>query len=126
MATSVIPSICTAEYARDAPHQAICKKDLIRGLHLPGGPEEKLSQYVDDTTAMVTDLYSIHKVVEVFQEYSRASGARLICKDLWLGRWTKHVVLSGLLLSKPLVCTTEAVTQQPKTGIKFLLSSQKH
>ena len=119
MATSVIPSICTAEYAR--------KNNLIRGLHLPGGPEEKLSQYVDDTTAMVTDLYSVHKVVEVFQEYSQTSGACLDAyKGVWLGRWTNHVVLSGLLLSKPLVCTTEAVTQQPKTGIKFLLSSQKH
>ena len=78
MATSVIPSICTAEYAG--------KNNLIRGLHLPGGPEEKLSQYVDDTTAMVTDLYSVHKVVEVFQEYSQTSGARLDAyKGVWLG-----------------------------------------
>ena len=67
---------------------------LISGLHLPGGPEEKLTQYADDTTAIVTDLYSVHKVVEVFQEYSAASGARLNtskCKGLWLGRWKNRL-----------------------------------
>ena len=41
-------------------------------------------------TCIVTNSYGIVKVIDVFNEYGRASGARLNhskSKGLWLGRW---------------------------------------
>jgi hypothetical protein len=58
--------------------QAIRKCPEIQGLRLPGGKEVKISQYADDNTnCIVTNTYGIFKVIDVFDEYGRASGARL-------------------------------------------------
>ena len=57
---------------------------------MPGGKEVKISQYADDNTCIVTNSYGLVKVIDVFNEYGRASGARLNTtksKGLWLGRW---------------------------------------
>jgi hypothetical protein len=54
--------------------QAIRKCPEIQGLRVPGGKEVKISQYADDT---VTNSYGLVKVIDVFNEYGRASGARL-------------------------------------------------
>jgi hypothetical protein len=70
--------------------QAIRKCPEIQGLRLPGGKEVKISQYADDNTCIVINTYGIFKVIDVFDEYGRASGARLNrtkSKGLWLGRW---------------------------------------
>ena len=70
--------------------EAIRKCPEIQGLRLPGGKEVKISQYADDNTCIVTNSYGLVKVVDVFNEYGRASGARLNTtksKVLWLGRW---------------------------------------
>ena len=50
----------------------------------------KISQYADDNTCIVTNSYGIVKLLEIFNEYGRASGARLNnskTKGLWLGCW---------------------------------------
>ena len=70
--------------------QAIRKCPEIQGFRVPGGREVKISQYADDNTCIVTNCYGLVKVLEVFNEYGRASGARLNVsktKGLWLGRW---------------------------------------
>ena len=70
--------------------QAIRKCPEIQGFRVPGGREVKISQYADDNTCIVTNSYGLVKVLEVFNEYGRASGARLNVsktKGLWLGRW---------------------------------------
>ena len=62
----------------------------IKGLKLPGGREIKISQYADDNSCVVTNDYGITKVLDVFQMYGRASGAKLNdgkTKGLWLGKW---------------------------------------
>ena len=70
--------------------QAIRKCDEIQGLKLPGRCELKITQYADDNTCIVTNTYGIFKVLDVFDEYGRACGARLNkakSKGLWLNRW---------------------------------------
>ena len=57
---------------------------------LERGKEVKISQYADDNTCIVTNSYGLVKVIDVFNEYGRASGAKLNTtksKGLWLGRW---------------------------------------
>ena len=49
--------------------QAIQKCPEIKGLHLPGGKEIKITQYADDNTCIVTNSYGIFKVIEVFNEW---------------------------------------------------------
>jgi exonuclease III len=57
--------------------QAIRKSSEISGFRIPGGREVKISQYADDNTCIVTNSYGILKVIDIFHEYGRASGARL-------------------------------------------------
>ena len=70
--------------------QAIRKCPEIHGFHIPGSREVRISQYAGGNTCIVTNSYGIGKVFDVFNEYGRASGARLNTsksKGLWLGRW---------------------------------------
>lgn len=70
--------------------QAIRKCPEIQGFRIPGGREVRISQYADDNTCIVTNSYGVGKVIDVFNEYGRASGARLNTsksKGMWLGRW---------------------------------------
>jgi hypothetical protein len=53
------------------------RQALIQVLRVPGGKEVKISQYADDKTCIVTNSYGLVKVIDVFNEYGRASGARL-------------------------------------------------
>ena len=75
---------------------AIRKSPDISGFRIPGGREVKISQYADDNTCIVTNSYGIVKVIDVFNEYGRASGARLNnskTKGLWLGVGTFDLIL---------------------------------
>ncbi|CAB4032948.1 Hypothetical predicted protein [Paramuricea clavata] len=72
--------------------QAIRKCPEIQGVKVPrkvpGGTEVEISQYADDNTCIVTNSYGLVKVIDVFNEYGRVSGARLNTtksKGLWLG-----------------------------------------
>ena len=51
--------------------------DEIQGLKLLGGRELKISQYADHNTLIVTNNYGTCKVLEVFELFGRASGAKL-------------------------------------------------
>lgn len=61
----------------------------IHGIRPPDSQEElKLSQYADDTTFLLSDHQSIDEVVNTFDLYERASGAKINkgkCKGLWCG-----------------------------------------
>lgn len=61
----------------------------IHGIRPPDSQEElKLSQYADDTTFLLSDDQSIDEVVNTFDLYERASGAKINkgkCKGLWCG-----------------------------------------
>ena len=70
--------------------QAIRKCDEIEGLKLPGRRNVKISQYADDNTCIVTNNYGLFNVLDVFDEYGRACGARLNkskSKGLLMGHW---------------------------------------
>ena len=66
---SVLVSECFGQLIRT------CSK--IRGIKLPGGRECKISQYADDNTCFVTNDCGLLKVLDVFEKYGRASGAKL-------------------------------------------------
>jgi hypothetical protein len=40
---------------------------------VPGGKEVKISQYADDNTCIVTNSYGHVNLIDVFNEYGRAS-----------------------------------------------------
>ena len=67
---------------------------IIVGLHLPvGNTELRVSQYADDTTAIVSTDHSIRRIFDLFLEYELASGAKLNnskCHGLWLGSWANR------------------------------------
>ena len=65
----VLVSECFGQLVRS------CKE--IQDLTLPGGRESKISQYADDNTCFVTNDYGLLKVLDVFEQYGRASGAKL-------------------------------------------------
>ena len=73
----------------------------IRGIKLPGGRECKISQYADDNTYFVTNDCGLLKVLDIFEQYGRASGAKLNrtkSKGLWLGRWRQRSDSPGGLM----------------------------
>ena len=50
----------------------------VKGIKIPGQPEEtKLSQFADDTTLLTQDEKSINKAIEIFHTFGRASGCKL-------------------------------------------------
>ena len=89
----VLVSECFGQLVRS------CKE--IQGITLPGGRESKISQYADDNTCFVTNDYGLLKVLDVFEQYGRASGAKLNrtkSKGLWLGRWRQRSDSPGGLM----------------------------
>ena len=65
---------------------------LLSGLPLPSPDFENalVSQYADDTTLLCTSDDEIKEVFSIYDDYERASGAKLNmekCKGLWCGSW---------------------------------------
>ena len=71
---------------------AIHADPVFDGFPLPsGGKRHKISQYADDTSALVTSDDSIFALIRLFERYEKASGARLNitkCEAFLLGPWT--------------------------------------
>ena len=66
-------------------------KDYSR---IPGGSPFKLTQYADDTTCFVHDLFSLQKRLDLTDKYGRGTGAKLnVSKTeaMWLGSHTGRV-----------------------------------
>ncbi|MCG8049147.1 MAG: reverse transcriptase domain-containing protein [Candidatus Thiodiazotropha endolucinida] len=66
----------------------------IKGLQLPGSSEfSKISLYADDSTAILTDVNSVGKVLDTCKCFGRASGAKLNIlktKGIFLGKWKRR------------------------------------
>lgn len=57
---------------------ALLKADAqIRGVLIPGGGVSIVQQYVDDTTITVRDVDSVNRVMECFELFGKASGAKI-------------------------------------------------
>ena len=70
----------------------IRNNNRILGFKTPNDDQVKLTQYADDTTLLLSDERSITETFTIFNNYERASGARLNrskCKGLWSGSF-KH------------------------------------
>ena len=69
--------------------QAIRRDDSIRGIPIPGvNKQSKVSQYADDTTLILADIYSITQSFNLINIFERGSGSRLNAQKtegLWLG-----------------------------------------
>lgn len=60
------------------PLVALLKADAqIRGVLIPGGGVSIVQQYVDDTTITVRDVDSVNRVMECFELFGKASGAKI-------------------------------------------------
>ena len=66
----------------------------ISGLSLPGQPPlSPISQYLDDTSLILSSDDSIKAALETYDLYEKASGSKLNhgkSKGLWLGSWRGH------------------------------------
>lgn len=64
---------------------------MIRGIPLPGAPEDcKICQYADDTNLFVSDIRSVRKILMLVELFELVSGAKLNKEKtfgMWLGRW---------------------------------------
>ena len=61
----------------------------------------RISQYADENTCFVSKDCGLLKVLDVFEKYGRASGAKLNrtkSKGLWLGRWRQRSDSPGGLM----------------------------
>ena len=66
----------------------------VEGFRIPGGSPFKLTQYADDTTCFVHDLFSLQKLLDLTDKYGRGTGAKLnVSKTeaMWLGSHTGRV-----------------------------------
>ena len=60
------------------------------GIQYNGSQEIKLSQYVDDTTALLSDSESVMQLFELLRLFKRCSGLKINeskSELLWLGSW---------------------------------------
>ncbi len=89
------------------------KEKAIRGIEQPGGAVNTIIQFADDTTITVKNMQSVKKVMECFEIYGRASGAKInIDKSeiMFIGKTTtgdcdfafkraeKHIKILGVYL----------------------------
>lgn len=71
-------------------NQSIKKDDDIRGLKLPNTSAMKITQYADDTTALVKDIDSFKALERALKIYEKGTGAKVNeakTEILLLGRW---------------------------------------
>ena len=79
--------------AIEALAQKIRRSKRIKGIEIEynGSQEIKLSQYADDTTALLSDSESVMQLFELLGLFERCSGLKKINESkselLWLGSW---------------------------------------
>ena len=70
------------------------KEKDIKGIKTKYGKEIKVLAYADDTTIMIRDAKSIEKVLEKYEQYAKASEAKINIEKteiLKLGKWKKKM-----------------------------------
>lgn len=72
-------------------YRAIVTSRIIRPLTLPGGIDQKLLGYADDTNVIIRDDRSVVEVINVIDKFESASGSKLNrnnkTKIFGVGRW---------------------------------------
>jgi len=68
--------------------QNIQRSKDIKGIHIQGNEEVKLTQYADDTTALLTDVQSVSNLFDLLSLFEKCSGLKINwakSEMLWLG-----------------------------------------
>ena len=68
--------------------QSIRRSKDIKGIHVRGNEEVKLTQYADDTTALLADVQSVSKLFDLLSLFEKCSGLKINpakSEMLWLG-----------------------------------------
>ena len=68
--------------------QSIRRSKDIKGINIQGNKEVKLSQYADDTTALVADVQSVSNLFDLLSLFEKCSGLKINqtkSEMLWLG-----------------------------------------
>ena len=87
---------------------AIRNSDNIKGIDIEPGKPVKLTQYTDDTTAIVRDTQSIYNLFHLLSQFEKCSGLRINQSKselLWLGssRFRKDNILNLRLSEEPVL-----------------------
>ena len=88
--------------------QKIRRSKMINGIEIEysGSQEIKLSQYADDTTALLSDSESVMQLFELLGLFERCSGLKINeskSELLWLGSWRhrRDKILNLLIIEEP-------------------------
>ena len=68
--------------------QSIKRSKDIKGIHIQGNEEVKLTQYADDTTALLADVQSVSNLFDLLSLFEKCSGLKINqakSEMLWLG-----------------------------------------
>ena len=68
--------------------QSIRRSKDIKGIHIQGNEEVKLTQYADDTTALLAAVQSVFKIFDLLSLFEKCSGLQINqakSEMLWLG-----------------------------------------
>ena len=68
--------------------QSIRRSKDIKGIHIQGNEEVKLTQYADDTTALLAEVQSVSKLFDLLSLFEKCSGLKINpakSEMLWLG-----------------------------------------
>ena len=53
------------------------RSNEIKGIHIQGNEEVKLTQYADDTTAILADVQSVSNLFELLSSFEKCSGLKI-------------------------------------------------
>ena len=73
--------------------QSIRRSNDIKGIYIQGNEEVKLTQYADDTTAILADVESVSNLLELLSLFQKCSGLKINqakSEMLWLSSM-RHV-----------------------------------
>ena len=56
--------------------QSIKRSKDIKGIHIQGNEEVKLTQYADDTTALLADVQSVSNLFDLLSLFEKCSGLK--------------------------------------------------
>jgi len=86
--------------------QSIRRSKDIKGKHIQGNEEVKLTQYAEDTTALLADVQSVSKLFDMLSLFEKYSGLKINqvkSEMLWLGsrRHRKDIICSLQISDDP-------------------------
>ena len=75
--------------------QSIRHSDIIKGIKVQANQEVKLTQYADDTTALLPDVQSVSNLFDLLTTFESCSGLKMLWplshrKDAIFNLWLKH------------------------------------